>query len=182
VPRRNRAVPPWVVITIVGSSGLIASLHFTLVLPLLADLPGILSISSTDASWLITATLVTAALVTAAVSTPIVSRMADMYGKPRMLIVTLAVTTVGSVTCAVMDAFPAVLAGRAMQGFASSLIAVGIRILRDQLPKERVATAVALMSARWASAPRWACRSPASSTTTWAGTPSSGSAPSPVRC
>src|SRR5690606_1800443 len=53
----------------------------------------------------------------------------------------------GSLICALEVSFLTMLAGRALQGFGASLIAVGISILRDELPPERVGTAVALMSA-----------------------------------
>ncbi|OUZ09460.1 hypothetical protein BHE97_10405 [Aeromicrobium sp. PE09-221] len=135
-------VPPWVTIAVISCGGLVSAMQFTLIIPLIADLPGLLDISSEDASWLITATI-----LCSAVSTPIVARMADMYGKRRMLMVVLTVMVIGSVICALEGSFAMLILGRAMQGFAASLIAVGISILRDELPKERVGTAVALMSA-----------------------------------
>ncbi|MEU0492686.1 MFS transporter [Nocardiopsis sp. NPDC006139] len=122
--------------------GMIVSLQQTLVIPLLPDLPRILGVSADDASWLVTATL-----LTGAVATPIVARMADMYGKRRMLLVSLAVMTAGSLIAAVGGGFVPLLVGRAMQGFGTALIPVGISIMRDQLPRERLAGGIALMSA-----------------------------------
>lgn len=135
-------VPPWATIIVIACSGLVVAMQFTLVIPLLADLPGLLDVSSENASWLMTATV-----LASAVSTPIVARMADMYGKRRMMLVSLTVMIVGSLVCALEVSFSMLIVGRAMQGFAASLIAVGISLLRDELPPERVATAVALMSA-----------------------------------
>ena len=43
--------------------------------------------------------------------------------------------------------FALVVTGRALQGFGAALIPVGISILRDELPREKVPSAVALMSA-----------------------------------
>ncbi|MEX0158688.1 MFS transporter [Microbacterium sp. LMI11-1-1.1] len=120
---------------------MVVSLQQTLIIPQLPELPRILDITPDDATWLVTATL-----LTAAVATPIVSRTADMYGKRRMLVVSLAVLTAGSLIAVVGQTFPFLVAGRAMQGFASALIPVGISILRDELPKERVGQAIALMS------------------------------------
>lgn len=135
-------VPPWVTIAVISCGGLVSAMQFTLIIPLIADLPGLLGVSTEDASWLITATI-----LCSAVSTPIVARMADMYGKRRMLMVVLTIMVIGSVICALEAGFAMLILGRAMQGFAASLIAVGISILRDELPKERVGSAVALMSA-----------------------------------
>lgn len=121
---------------------MVVALQQTLVVPLLPDFPVILGVSAEDSSWLVTATLLSAAIFT-----PVISRMADMYGKRKMLLLALGVMTVGSLVAAIGGSFPALIAGRAMQGFASSLIPVGISVLRDELPKEKVASAVALMSA-----------------------------------
>lgn len=135
-------VSAWVTIAVVSCCGLVVSMQFTLVIPILPDIARIIAVPAEDASWLLTATM-----LTGAVSTPIVARMADMYGKRRMLLIAMAVMIAGSLICALQDQFTVLLVGRAMQGFASSLIAVGISILRDELPKEHVGTGVALMSA-----------------------------------
>lgn len=134
--------PTWLIVTILCLSGTVVSLQQTLMVPLLPDFPKILHTTADDVSWLVTATL-----LTAAVATPIVSKMADMYGKRRMMIVAMVTMVIGSVICAVGESFGWLVVGRAFQGLAASLIPVGISILRDELPKERVASAVALMSA-----------------------------------
>lgn len=138
----QRRVPAWATVLVLALCGMVSALHFTLVIPLLPEFPELLAVSTADSSWLVTATL-----LTAAVSTPIVARMADMYGKRRMLLVALVAMIIGSVVCALEVGFASMIVGRALQGFGSSLIAVGISLLRDELPPERIGTAVALMSA-----------------------------------
>ena len=133
---------PNVVIAVLALAGMGASLQQTLVLPLIPDLPEILDVGPTTASWAVTVTL-----LTAAVATPIVSRLADMVGKRRMIVVALITMTSGSILVAVGGGFVTTVAGRGLQGFAASLIPVGISIMRDSLPRERVGFAVALMSA-----------------------------------
>lgn len=131
-----------VLVTVLCMSGTVVALQQTLIIPLLADFPGILGIDYASASWLVTATL-----LTAAVATPIVSRLADMFGKRRMMVVSLLTMVLGSMIAAVGATFPAMLVGRGLQGFASALVPVGIGILRDELPKSKVAGATAMMSA-----------------------------------
>ncbi|MFP5348180.1 MAG: MFS transporter [Actinomycetes bacterium] len=138
MPRR---VPAWAAILVLSLCGMVSALQFTLVIPLLPEFPALLHISASDSSWLVTSTL-----LTAAVSTPIIARMADMYGKRRMLVVALGAMILGSVICALEVSFLTMIVGRAFQGFGASLIAVGISILRDELPPERIGSAVALMS------------------------------------
>jgi len=59
----------------------------------------------------------------------------------------MLVMVAGSVVAALRPSFALVVTGRALQGFAAALIPVGISILRDELPREKVPSAVALMSA-----------------------------------
>ena len=59
----------------------------------------------------------------------------------------MLVMVAGSVIAALRPNFALVVTGRALQGFAAALIPVGISILRDELPREKVPSAVALMSA-----------------------------------
>jgi len=131
-----------VVITVLALAGMLAALQQTLVVPLIPDLPAILGVSPTTASWAVTVTI-----LTGAVATPIVSRLADMVGKRRMVVIALIMMTVGSVLVAVGGTFATVVVGRGLQGLAASLIPVGISIMRDALPREKVGFAVALMSA-----------------------------------
>ncbi len=130
------------IITILCLSGTVVALQQTMVVPLLPDFPKILSASPEDVSWLVTSTL-----LTSAVATPIVSRLADMFGKRRMMIVAMIMMVIGSLIAAVGGGFLWLVVGRSFQGFAASLIPVGISIMRDELPKEKIASAVALMSA-----------------------------------
>ncbi|UTT51007.1 MFS transporter [Rhodococcus gordoniae] len=123
-------------------SGIVVALQQTLVIPLLHEFPSILGIDYATASWLVTVTL-----LSAAVATPIVSRLADMFGKRRMMLVSLVSMIAGSLLAALGGTFLTVLIGRGLQGLGSALVPVGIGILRDQLPRSKVAGATAMMSA-----------------------------------
>ena len=140
--RKARNAPTWAVVGILSLCGTVVSLQQTLVIPLLPDFPNIFGKSADDASWLVTITL-----LTASVATPTVSKLADMFGKRLMMLVCMVVMTIGSVLAAAASDFFAVIVGRGLQGFAAALIPIGISIMRDELPKEKVASAVALMSA-----------------------------------
>ncbi|CAN7572196.1 MFS transporter [Arthrobacter sp. LjRoot14] len=133
---------PGAITAALALSGTVVALMQTLVVPLLPDFPGILGVTADDASWLVTATL-----LSSAVATPVVSRSADMYGKRKMMVICLAIMVAGSIVAAVGGSFLWLIVGRALQGFSSALIPVGISIMRDELPKEKMGSAVALMSA-----------------------------------
>lgn len=122
--------------------GIVVSLQQTLLLPLLADLPRLLDTSIDNASWLVTATL-----LSGAIATPTITRLADMYGKRLMVLLALAISVVGSLLGALSEALPLLIAARALQGAGLALIPVGIAIMRDELPRDRVPLGVAMMSA-----------------------------------
>jgi MFS family permease len=122
--------------------GTAVSLMQTLVVPLLTDFPRLLDTSIDNASWLVTVTL-----LTSAVATPILSRLADMHGKRRMIVVSLLVLLAGSLLGAASDSLVVLIIARALQGFAPALIPIGISTMRDELPPEKIGGAVALMSA-----------------------------------
>jgi MFS family permease len=134
--------PTTAIVAVLALCGTAVALQQTMVVPLLPEFPSILGVSADDASWLVTATL-----LTSAVATPVMSRLADMFGKRLMMLVCMLAMVTGSVLAALSSAFPLVIAGRAFQGFAAALIPIGISIMRDELPRERVSSAVALMSA-----------------------------------
>jgi len=137
-PRRSSRL----ITAILCLSGTVVALQQTMVIPLLPEFPKILGVSADDASWLVTVTL-----LTSAVATPIVSRLADMFGKRRMMLISMTMIVVGSLVAAIGGNFISLLIGRGLQGFAIPMIPVGISIMRDDLPKEKVASATALMSA-----------------------------------
>ncbi|PCE15081.1 MFS transporter permease [Microbacterium sp. SZ1] len=138
----SRKVPRWAIIAVLAFAGLCSSFMFTLVVPLQAELPRLLNASREDTTWVVTITL-----LVAAVATPISGRLGDMYGKRRVVIVLLGLLIVGSVIAALSGSIAGVIIGRALQGAVTGVVPLGIAIMRDVLPPERLGTAVALMSA-----------------------------------
>ncbi|MBX6748352.1 MAG: MFS transporter [Micromonosporaceae bacterium] len=118
------------------------SLQQTLVLAILPELPRYLGTGADNASWLVTGTL-----VAGAVAIPTLSRLADMFGKKRMMLITLGLVIAGSMLGGFTDGLPLVIAGRALQGVGVAIVPIGISIMRDELPEQRLPLGVALMSA-----------------------------------
>jgi MFS family permease len=122
--------------------GLAAALTQTLVIPIQSELPGLLHTSPANASWVVTITL-----LAAAVAMPVAGRVADLFGKQRVLLVSAVILMVGSVVCAMADSLAPMLAGRALQGLAMGFIPVGISLMREITPPRMTGTAIAAMSA-----------------------------------
>ncbi|CAJ65238.1 MULTISPECIES: MFS transporter [Frankia] len=139
--RQEGAPAPGLMIGALATAGVVVSVMHTLVVPLISDLPELLHSSASNTAWVVTATL-----LGAAVSTPIVGRLGDMYGKKRMMMVSLVVLIIGSVVCALSTSLLPMVAGRALQGLATGLIPLGISVMRDELPPEKLGSALGLMS------------------------------------
>jgi MFS family permease len=135
-PRRAGGVVP-----VLAFAGITVAVMQTLLIPVIKDLPTLLSTAPTNATWVMTATL-----LAGAVSTPITGRLGDLFGKRRMLLTSLAVMVVGSLICGFTDDLVIMIVGRALQGFAMGAIPLGIGIMRDELPSEKLGSAMALMS------------------------------------
>lgn len=130
------------VTAILAMTGMAVSIMQTLVIPILPSLPTILHTHPANSTWVLTMTL-----LVGAVFTPISGRLGDMFGKRRILLVSVAMMVLGSAMCALSDSLAPMLVGRAMQGMSIGSVALGISLMRDTLPRERLASAVALMSA-----------------------------------
>ncbi|MFI0467315.1 MFS transporter [Saccharopolyspora sp. 5N102] len=130
------------VVAVLAFGGIVVSLMQTLVIPLIPVLPALLGASASDAAWTITATL-----LAGAVATPVVGRLGDMYGKRRMLLISLVLLVAGSAVCGFSDSLAPMVIGRSLQGLAAGVIPLGISIMRDVLPAERLGSATATMSA-----------------------------------
>jgi MFS family permease len=130
------------VVAVLAFGGIVVALMQTLVIPIVPELPKLLNAPASDTAWAVTATL-----LAAAVAVPMMGRLGDMYGKRRMLLASLVLLIAGSVTAAFSDSLTPMIVGRALQGTASGVIPLGISIMRDELPAERLGSATALMSA-----------------------------------
>ncbi|MFG2497647.1 MFS transporter [Streptomyces sp. NPDC048441] len=135
-------VRPGSVVGVLALAGIVAAIMQTLVVPLIGDLPSILDTTPSNASWVITATL-----LSAAVATPVAGRLGDMYGKRRILLVSVVPLVAGSVVCALSSSLVPMIVGRGMQGLGMGVVPLGISLLRDVLPPEKLGSSIALMSA-----------------------------------
>jgi MFS family permease len=135
------ALSPRLLITVLALAGITVSLQQTFVIPLLPQLPHLLRASAADTSWAITVTL-----LAGAVSIPTVGRLADMFGKRRMLLICLGMLVAGSIVAALSPSLVWLVVGRAMQGMGAAVVSLGISLMRDQLPAGRLVAATAVMS------------------------------------
>ncbi|MCN9242265.1 MFS transporter [Streptomyces sp. RY43-2] len=138
---QSTARPGGVVATL-ALAGITAAIMQTLVTPLIAKLPQILHTTSSNAAWVITVTL-----LVAAVCVPVSGRLGDLLGKRRMLLVCCVPLVAGSVVCALSSSVVPMIVGRGLQGMGMGMLPLGIALLRDVVPAEKLSSSIALVSA-----------------------------------
>ena len=158
-----------------GRSSAIGTLGFVLaqttVIPALGDLQRELGASASGIAW-----MVTAYLLVASIATPIFGRLGDMFGKERLLAISLALFAVGSVVCALRTRSSLMIVGRGLQGLGGGVFPLSFGIIRDEFPRaEGPDRHRAARRDRRDRLRRSACRSAACSSTGRATTGSSGS-------
>ena len=113
-----------------------------MVIPILPAVQQTYAASLTSATWLVTGFLLAA--VTAA---PIVARLGDMYGKRRLLLVSVGAFAVGSLICALAESMTALIAGRVVQGTGAALGPLAVGLARDRVSRERAPVLIGLLVA-----------------------------------
>lgn len=138
----TRSTPPALLLAVLALAGMGASFMQTIVVPIQPLLPELLNASPSDAAWVITSTL-----VAGTVCTPIAGRLGDMYGKRRIAMALLLLQVAGGFLAALSYSLIPMVIARVLQGMAAGVIPLGIAILRDTLPPQRLGSAIALVSA-----------------------------------
>ena len=114
----------------------------SMVLPVLPTIERNFHTSQNNVTWVLTAYL-----LSAAVFTPILGRIGDMVGKQRILVATLSVLAVGSLLACLAHSIGILIVARAIQGVGGGVLPLSFGIIRDECPKERVASNVGFIAA-----------------------------------
>jgi len=137
-PARRGSTP---LIAALGLAAGVVAMAQTQVIPILSLLGGDLHAGAAGVSWVTTATL-----LSAAVFTPLLGRVGDLHGKKRTLVAVLVVMVLGSVLAATTTSLGVLIVARALQGSATAIFPLGLSIIRDEVPQEKLHGAMALVS------------------------------------
>jgi MFS family permease len=98
-------------------------------------------LKTTDASWAFTSfTLV------AASSAAIGGKLGDLFGRKKVLVIVLLLSILGSVVSVAIGTFPAIIAGRAVQGLAGAVLPLVVGISREAVEPRRVPVTIAVVA------------------------------------
>ena len=142
----STAAPPRqhhnVTLAVLAVTALAYALLQTMVAPALPEIQHELGATPSTVTWVLTVYL-----LSASITTPILGRLGDMFGKERTLVAVLALFALGSLIAALSSSLGLLVAGRAVQGAGGAVFPLAFGIIRDEFPRERVATGIGLISA-----------------------------------
>jgi MFS family permease len=133
---------PTLILAVLSLGGLAYAVLSSSVVPALPTMQHALHTTETGITWLLTAYL-----LAASVGTAILGRLGDMYGKERLLLVTLVVLAAGTLLAAVSSSLGVIIFARCIQGASGGIFPLAFGIVRDEFPRERVAGSIGLLSA-----------------------------------
>jgi MFS family permease len=113
----------------------------TAVVPVLGIIAHQLHVSTVAASWAVTANL-----LAAAAATPLIGRLADLHSKKRVLLTILVIVLAGSILAATTTSLALLVVSRVLQAASYGLYPISIAILREELPEDRMGSAMSVLS------------------------------------
>ncbi len=140
-PADSGRTHPTLILAVLSLAGVAYAMLSSSVVPALPTMQHALHASETDITWLLTAYL-----LSASVGTAILGRLGDMYGKERLLLVTLVILAFGTLLAAVSSSLGVIIVARFIQGAAGGIFPLAFGIVRDEFPREKVAGSIGLLS------------------------------------
>jgi MFS family permease len=131
----------WTTLIILSCLGLIVMFDETMILPAIPDFIRDFNISYSTSSWLLSAYI-----IAAAVMTPIGGKLSDIYGKKKILLIVMAIYTVGIMAGRFATEFEFMLAARVAQGVGMAMFPIAFGIIREVLPEKKLAIGQTIFS------------------------------------
>jgi MFS family permease len=135
----------WITLAILGCTLLVTFYGETMLLPAIRDIIGDFHISYSTSSWILTAYL-----ISGAVATPIAGKLSDIYGRKKMVLIIFIIYIIGISAGALSSNISFLVIARVIQGIGISMFPIAFGIIRDQLPKEKLAIGVGVFSSMFA--------------------------------
>ncbi|WFR74746.1 MFS transporter [Prescottella defluvii] len=95
---------------------------------------------TTQGAWLLTAFL-----LLGAVTSPLIGKLADTYGKRKLLMVCIALAALGALVSAIAPSFGILVVGRALTGMLNPCLFLVYTLIRDVFPERTVAMSVSVV-------------------------------------
>ncbi|WP_232797192.1 MFS transporter [Blastococcus atacamensis] len=133
--------PPRALVPVLIFVGTVVAVISSLGAPLVPAIAATMGTTLPNAQWALTVTL-----LVGAVSTPVIGRLGDGPHRREVVLVVLAVVTLGGLLAALPLGLEWLIAGRALQGFGLGLTPLAMATAREALRGERSRSTIAALS------------------------------------
>ena len=137
---RDRPRRPRLTFAVLAISVSSFALLQSLIVPVLATIEREFGTDQATVTWVLTGYL-----LSASIATPLLGRVGDVVGKTRMLVITLAVLTLGSLLAALAPSIGWLIAARVVQGVGGGVLPLAFGIARDEFGR-KVTSALSVLA------------------------------------
>jgi len=113
----------------------------TMVIPALPTIQNEFSTTASIAAWITSAFIIVGAIIP-----PIFGKLGDLYGKKKMYLISMIFYIIAVGIAGFSSNIYVLITARAIQGIGFAMFPIGLAIITDIFPKERVATAQGIIS------------------------------------
>ncbi|UVS70561.1 MFS transporter [Nitrososphaera viennensis] len=131
----------WKTLIILSCLGLIVMFDETMILPAIPDFIRDFNISYSTSSWILSSYI-----IAGAVMTPIAGKLSDIYGKKKILLIVMAVYTIGILSGRFAHGIEIMIAARVAQGVGMAMFPIAFGIIREVLPEKKLAIGQTIFS------------------------------------
>jgi EmrB/QacA subfamily drug resistance transporter len=139
--RRATSPSPRIILAVLSLGGISYALLQSLVVPALPQIQESLHTTESAVGWILTAYLLSASILT-----PIIGRLGDIYGKEKLLMITLLLLAFGTFISAIASSLGLMIFGRLIQGAGGGIFPLAFSIIRDEFDNDRVPGSIGLVS------------------------------------
>ena len=130
----NSNFSPWKLLFILSSISIMVMYVETMLLPAIPDIISEFNITYSMSSWIFASFI-----VSALISTTIVSKLSDIYGRKKILLIVLTIYIFGVVGGGLSNNFVMLMISRIVQGVGMSVFPIVFAIIQTQFPKDKIA-------------------------------------------
>jgi MFS family permease len=130
----NSNFSPWKLLFILSSISIMVMYVETMLLPAIPDIISEFNITYSMSSWIFASFI-----VSALISTTIVSKLSDIYGRKKILLIVLTIYIIGVVGGGLSNNFVMLMISRIVQGVGMSVFPIVFAIIQTQFPKDKIA-------------------------------------------
>ena len=136
---------PWKVLIILSCLATMVMYAETMLIPAIPTLINDFDVSYGSSSWILTSYL-----IAGAVMTPIAGKLSDIYGRKKVLLIIMAIYTVGVCLGGFANDFLTMIIARTIQGIGLGMFPIAFSIIRDQFPRERISITTGIITSMFA--------------------------------